>query len=195
MKLVAVSNSFEVVLDLRLSRIAATPFRILCKRKRIKMAWNVACAAGIGVVAPRTPNRFRALEDHKGIDALFNGHHSSPKTTEATADDRKFDHATLHDQLFPLIAATRPRLGMRANRDRGQQPKPESKNAMGLSEYSAAPRSSDRRTGTSHREAMNSGSKTWNIPRTTALGQSRFRTRILIGVAPMSNASRRERSR
>jgi hypothetical protein len=66
---------------------------------------------------------------------------------------------------------------------------------MGLSGCSVAHRSIDRRPDTSRRAAMNSGSKTWNIPHTTALGQSRFRTRILIGVAPMSNASRRERSR
>ena len=135
-----IGDPFEVLLDLRLRGITAAPLGVLRERKGVEVTWNIARAARIGVVSPRSANRTRTLEDDERLKSVLQRHDSCTETTETAPDDGELNDVTLILGHVNLTGATTSRLALLAIPNKGQQRERESKNAKGLVAPWADPR-------------------------------------------------------
>ena len=75
--------------DLSLRRKRPAPPRVGRERKGIERRLHVACAPGIGVVAPRTASLCGAFEDHEIVDPALAQRDREADSRESAADDHQ----------------------------------------------------------------------------------------------------------
>src|SRR6266478_4229600 len=90
-KPVMLDAAFQIVVDFLLAWIHARPFRRWRERKRIKVRWNIASAAGVTILPPGAADLFALIDDQKRFHAGFEKFYTHADAGKASADDEHVD--------------------------------------------------------------------------------------------------------
>ena len=84
---VAAGHVLDVLLDLRLRRVAARPARVRLEGELVQVRGNIACRTGVGVVLPDPAESLALLEDRDVPIAGAPQQDGGADSAEASADD------------------------------------------------------------------------------------------------------------